>query len=654
MLKAYTKYLLVFLILTMYSSYSSDWKHIKQLNTGHCVNIDCWDSLNCYCLIQQSGSAELYLSSDGGINWLMQYITDYSNPQTLGMLNARLCVSPNPNYFYIPTDEDKLIKSTDGGKNFKTITLSDNSSITNLVMKDSIIGISITSLPTQVFIHTTNDGWETSRKLDSNIFATVVMEEILENNKVPMRMSQVNLERTFFIARFGLLDFNFLNFEENYVFFIDSSEGYRDNFRDMSIINDSVYFATGSRGMYGSSYRYDLIFKTTDSGSSWVKQLDSLYEPTFGLQKIAFYDAMNGVAVGYFKIAMTNNGGETWLYDELPQRMIDNDPLTLQITWSGKTPMLGSWDGDIYRYEGNFFKFLPEPMPVSTIHPENNSTKINNSDLEFKWNLKEGYNKYYFQLSESPNFKNLQNEERIENQSITIDSLNDFTEYYWRVAFKFDKKYIWSAPAKFRTQMASTYTTAPVCGETEQEFKVNFAWVSVKGVEYYKFRISTDPNFVDNSDEYKGITDTTFEVPDLEELTTYYWQVQPYRTDEEGTWSNVCNFRTKKSTSVRYSEGRGIRIRPNPAGDFITISLSDLSPTLKHEVDGAAVKVQIFDVLGIEVAQTPSSVFGGQTGASDLLRIDVSKLPAGVYFIRFSCNNGACSIVTKVEKFVKI
>ena len=628
--------ILLFLMTTINTTYSSDWKHIKQLNTGHCVNIDCWDSLNCYCLVQQPGSAELYLTSDGGVNWLMQYKTDYDNPQTKRFLNAILCVSPQPDYFYIPSWEGTLIKSTDGGKNFKTIVMNDNSRIMNLIMKDSLIGIAKTSTPSSVFWHTTNDGWETSRKLDSNIWASVIMKEILEDNKVPMSMSQTNIDRTFFISRFGVLDFNSLNFEEKCIFFADSSEAYRDNFFDMSFINDSVYFATGSRGMYGSSYRYDLIFKTTDGGSSWVKQLDSLYEPTFGLQKIAFYDAMNGVAVGQRgKLLLTNNGGETWYYDELPQRMIDREPLTMQITWAGKTPMVGTFDGDIYRYEGNYFKFLPEPEPVSTVLPENNSTMINISDLEFKWNLKEGYNRYYFQLSESLDFKNLQNEERIENQSITIDSLNDFTDYYWRVAFKFDKKFIWSQPAKFRTRMASTFATAPECGATEQEFNVNFSWASVKGAEYYRILISTDPAFADNNIEYEGITGTSFEVSDLEELTMYYWKVQPYRTDETGGWSNVCNFKTKKSTSVRYSEERGIWIKPNPANDFITITLSNngLQPF-------AAEKVQIFDMLGIEIKDLTPALSKGEG-----VRIDVSHLPTGVYFIR---------IGDKVEKFVKM
>jgi hypothetical protein len=363
--------------------------------------------------------------------------------------------------------------------------------------------------------------------------------------------------------------------------------------------------------------------------------LDSLYEPTFGLQKIAFYDAMNGVAVGQRgKLLLTNNGGKTWFYDKLPQHMIDKEPLTMNITWAGKTPIVGTWYGDIYRYEGDYFKFLPEPEPVATIYPENNSSKISFSDLEFQWNLKEGYNRYYFQLSESPDFKNLQNEERIENQSITIDKLNDFTEYYWRVAFKFDKKFIWSAPVKFRTKMPLISTTAPECGATEQELKVNFTWDEVKGAEYYRIMISTDPTFADDNIEYEGITGTSFEVPDLDELTMYYWKVQPYRTDEIGDWSNVCDFKTKKSTSVRYSEeDRGIRIKPNPAGDFITIT------ELNNGLQPIVHKVQIFDVLGIEV------MYESILPMTSSHQMNVEKLPAGIYFIR---------IGYIVEKFVKM
>ena len=77
-----------------------------------------------------------------------------------------------------------------------------------------------------------------------------------------------------------------------------------------------------------------------------------------------------------------------------------------------------------------------------------------------------------------------------------------------------------------------------------------------------------------------------------------------------------------------------INLYPNPASDFITIQLSikGLQPFAPDE------KVQIFDVLGIEVM---SESIHPMTSSH---RMNVEKLPAGVYFIR---------IGTRVEKFVK-
>jgi len=90
-----------------------------------------------------------------------------------------------------------------------------------------------------------------------------------------------------------------------------------------------------------------------------------------------------------------------------------------------------------------------------------------------------------------------------------------------------------------------------------------------------------------------------------------------------------------------------LTISPNPATDYITININGINPTLKREGD---VFVGIYDIMGILVSNTPSSVFNGQTGASDLPRIDISNLSPGVYFVKIIGSNGAYS---SVEKFVK-
>ncbi|MFA7625980.1 MAG: T9SS type A sorting domain-containing protein [Candidatus Kapaibacterium sp.] len=74
-------------------------------------------------------------------------------------------------------------------------------------------------------------------------------------------------------------------------------------------------------------------------------------------------------------------------------------------------------------------------------------------------------------------------------------------------------------------------------------------------------------------------------------------------------------------------------IHPNPSSDFITI------PELNNGLQPIVYKVQIFDGLGIEVMSIGARLDQSQQ------RIDVSHLPAGVYFMR---------VGTRVEKFVKM
>ena len=93
------------------------------------------------------------------------------------------------------------------------------------------------------------------------------------------------------------------------------------------------------------------------------------------------------------------------------------------------------------------------------------------------------------------------------------------------------------------------------------------------------------------------------------------------------------------------STSSDFQVYPNPSSNFITIEFSNQGLQPFAEGD----KVQIFDVLGIEVGQSSlidnTTHYNGQSGMIDLLRIDVTHLPAGMYFIR---------IGQKVKKLVKM
>ncbi len=83
-------------------------------------------------------------------------------------------------------------------------------------------------------------------------------------------------------------------------------------------------------------------------------------------------------------------------------------------------------------------------------------------------------------------------------------------------------------------------------------------------------------------------------------------------------------------TNIIYNEKSTTNIYPNPAGDFINISIDKEAGLLSREV-------QIVDLLGLVVFK--------QKLTDDINRIDISNLPRGTYFIK---------IGDKVEKFVKM
>ena len=82
-----------------------------------------------------------------------------------------------------------------------------------------------------------------------------------------------------------------------------------------------------------------------------------------------------------------------------------------------------------------------------------------------------------------------------------------------------------------------------------------------------------------------------------------------------------------------------ISLYPNPASDYIGIN--GLYQTLGNGIE----KVQIFNTLGIEVGQSSLTGDNSQVTMQDLLKINISQLPAGVYFVK---------VGGTVIKFVKI
>jgi hypothetical protein len=77
-------------------------------------------------------------------------------------------------------------------------------------------------------------------------------------------------------------------------------------------------------------------------------------------------------------------------------------------------------------------------------------------------------------------------------------------------------------------------------------------------------------------------------------------------------------------TSVKESE-EGISIIPNPASDYITVDVTFLRMQESE--------IKIYNIFGECVLSTPSSLRDA-TPQEGNFKIDISSLPAGVYFVK--------------------
>lgn len=93
--------------------------------------------------------------------------------------------------------------------------------------------------------------------------------------------------------------------------------------------------------------------------------------------------------------------------------------------------------------------------------------------------------------------------------------------------------------------------------------------------------------------------------------------------------------------SVVENNKSDILFSPNPTSDFIEINLDRWTPPSKWSP--ASSDIKIYSVLGGCVMTTLSLLRNATPPMEGNFRIDVSQLPAGVYFVRF--NNKALPFV---------
>jgi photosystem II stability/assembly factor-like uncharacterized protein len=79
-------------------------------------------------------------------------------------------------------------------------------------------------------------------------------------------------------------------------------------FQDILFVNENVGWALG----FTEHFEFDIVYKTTDNGNTWLEQSRNAIPNYNPLNILYFINEANGWAVGSSRIMKTTDGGESW------------------------------------------------------------------------------------------------------------------------------------------------------------------------------------------------------------------------------------------------------------------------------------------------------------------------------------------------------
>ena len=418
-----------------------------------------------------------------------------------------------------------------------------------------------------------------------------------------------------------------------------------------SFNSKSLWFAAGTNKINNNNSC--ILYKTTNGGISWINLLDTIITTPNGLSDgfsaIDFYDENNGIiGVKRDVIIRTTDGGMNWQEEVMPNETFLE--IISTIKFFGKEKVIASTQERMYLNTGNY---TLKPPIVS---------KDSLGQLNYKvfWNRIEGGEYFKIQVSETtPPFPTYIPEDFYQKLIVDNDNLTD-TVFNLNSQLKYGKHYHihvktyndnmesdWSRMIFFKTpddtitypSLDTLLLIEPINDTTNLPLNIKFKWFKVNNSENYTLLVSQLQNYPGNPDfNIKNIKDTVYTLEPLLPNTSYIWWVIANAEGYSSSLSYYRVFTTGSGTDVQeITSNNYLSLYPNPTSDFITITIPELNNGLKPIVTDD--KVQIFDVLGIEVMSIGTELDQSQQ------RIDVSHLPAGVYFVK---------VGGMVDRFVKM
>jgi hypothetical protein len=187
---------------------------------------------------------------------------------------------------------------------------------------------------------------------------------------------------------------------------------------------------------------------------------------------------------------------------------------------------------------------LKSPAKPELVSPTDGTTDAE-LNLTFNWNTTKDAKSYGFQLSVTSDFTSTENNSSgIEELSISVDNLMPDTKYYWRVNAKNSAGISeWSDVWEVTTEPVGIPTlTAPEDNSIINPNQTTLEWNSINDADGYTLQVSLSEDFSSTIVNKESLTETSFNISDLEWFSTYYWRVKASIDLCNSEWSEVWSF----------------------------------------------------------------------------------------------------------------
>ncbi len=196
------------------------------------------------------------------------------------------------------------------------------------------------------------------------------------------------------------------------------------------------------------------------------------------------------------------------------------------------------------------YQFSTAPLPPAApelTSPSNGASEVS-TDVTLVWSGALQADHFRVQVGETADFAAPIVDDTTGATSLDPIGLEGETQYFWRVrGVNEGGAGAWSKVFSFTTLIKIAPPPEPIFPADRTvgvDTTLTLEWTPVDEADGYDVQLGEDSTFATAIVDRSGIATTTYEVPELERETTYFWRVRSAIAGETGGWSPVVRFTT--------------------------------------------------------------------------------------------------------------